>query len=119
MTEILPRSAASRRLAWSVLALLLVSGPPAQWAIGQESDAPELNRPLTLQECIEIALRNQPAIAAQRSAVGIAVEQQQIAKSYFFPQVNLTSRLTHMDQHRSVDIASQTLPSAAAPIPRG
>lgn len=60
----------------------------------------------TLEECIGIALNNQPAIGAQRSAMCAAAEQQRIAHSFFLPQLSFNARYTHLDDPLSVDIPS-------------
>jgi outer membrane protein TolC len=58
---------------------------------------------LTLADCIAIAQQNQPAIQAVQAGVGIATEQQMIARSYLLPQMDLTTRLTQLNRGRSVD----------------
>lgn len=106
MKVIVPSLTRTRRLALVLSTLLPVCFASWRPLLAMEPAAVDGNRSLTLQECVEAALRNQPAIAAQRAAVGMAVEQKRIAKSYFLPQVTLFSRLTHTDEPRSVDINS-------------
>jgi outer membrane protein TolC len=69
-----------------------------QTACGQQ--APQ---PLSMRQCIDIALQNQPAIQARLEGVGIAAEQQKIARSYFFPQVDASTRFTQLNKHVFVD----------------
>jgi len=59
---------------------------------------------LTLDQCIALALENQPAIAQHEAAVYAAEEQRKIARSYFYPHVGFEARYTHLDQPESVDI---------------
>ena len=40
---------------------------------------------LDLPACLEIAVKNQPAIHVQQASLGSAVEQEKIAKVLFFP----------------------------------
>jgi outer membrane protein TolC len=61
---------------------------------------------LTLDDCIAIALQNQPAIHAQQAALGVATEQQKIARSYFLPQVGLSSRYTVLDKPLTFEFPS-------------
>jgi len=61
---------------------------------------------LTLDQCIGIALENQPAIRAQHAAMCAAVERRKIAGSYFLPQLDFHARYTNLDEPRSVDIPS-------------
>lgn len=72
----------------------------------QDADKPPRDEPVlrfTLQECIEIALENQPAIDVKRSAVGEAAEQKNVARSFFFPQVSFQTRYTLVDEPLTVD----------------
>jgi outer membrane protein TolC len=61
---------------------------------------------LTLRECVAIALQNQPAIHARQAALGAACEQQNVAQSYFLPQVGFSSRLILLDKPLSEVFAS-------------
>jgi outer membrane protein len=56
-------------------------------------------RPLTLAECIAVALQNQPGIRAQEAGVGIANNVKDIARSYYFPQVSATGALVQMSSN--------------------
>ena len=49
----------------------------------------------TLTDCIHIGLNNQAAIQVQIAAAGAAQQQDAIAQSYFYPQVDLQSRFTN------------------------
>ncbi|MBN2021242.1 MAG: TolC family protein [Pirellulales bacterium] len=60
----------------------------------------------TLDECIDVALRNQPAIRARSSALGAAAGQRDVARSYYLPQIGFGARYAHLDQPRSVDFPS-------------
>jgi outer membrane protein TolC len=81
------------RLTWAVMVCLSVGSVRAQ----------EASQPLTMRQCIDIALQNQPAIQARQEGVGIAAEQQKIARSYFFPQVDAGTRFTQLNKHVFVD----------------
>jgi outer membrane protein TolC len=63
---------------------------------------PPSARTVSLQECIAIALQNQPAIRARQAGIDIASEQQKVARSYLLPQIGLTTRLTHLNEPRTV-----------------
>jgi outer membrane protein TolC len=86
---------------WQVVMLAVVVAGSGQAQEAEPADPPSAT-PLTLEDCIAIALQNQPAIRAQQAAVGIASEQQKIARSYLLPQVGLTTRLTHLNEPRTV-----------------
>jgi outer membrane protein len=64
-----------------------------------ETSAPPPRHPLTLEECVSIALDNQPAIQARQAEVGVALAQQKIARSYFLPQAGVATTFTQMDRH--------------------
>jgi outer membrane protein TolC len=68
---------------------------------------------LSLDDCIAIALRQQPEIRAQNAGYCAAVERQNIAHSYFLPQITLESRYTHLDQPLSVDVPNPITGQAA------
>jgi outer membrane protein TolC len=68
---------------------------PAQ---GQEPQPAPGSR-LTLEQCIAVALENQPAIQALQKGVAIADEQERIAQSYFYPHIDVTARLTQLNKH--------------------
>jgi outer membrane protein TolC len=57
---------------------------------------------LNLQACVDIALQNQPAIHARRSALDAANAQRDIAQSYSYPQVDLGVRYTALDEPLTV-----------------
>jgi outer membrane protein len=61
---------------------------------------------LTLNQCIGIALGNQPAIGAQRAAMCAAAQRQKIARSFFLPQLSFEARYTHLDEPRTVDLTN-------------
>src|SRR5262245_28596785 len=46
---------------------------------------------LTLDQCVRAALDNQPALQARQAGVGVAAEQQKVARSYFFPQAGVAT----------------------------
>jgi len=78
---------------------------PAQ-IVDTHNPAPQSVQRLTLDSCIAIALENQPAIGAQRSAMCVAAERQKIARSYFLPQLGFETRYTHIDEPRTVDLTN-------------
>jgi hypothetical protein len=67
---------------------------------------------LTLDECIRTALKNQPALQARQAGVGVAAEQQKVARSYFFPQAGVATTFTQLDRHVFVVASGLTGPSA-------
>ena len=83
-----------------LIVLVLRAAPSAE---GAEAISAGTTR-YTLDECIGFALRHQEAIAAQRAAVGAAVERKRIAESYYLPQVGLTARYANLDEPRTVDL---------------
>ncbi|HUT91038.1 MAG TPA: TolC family protein [Thermoguttaceae bacterium] len=108
------RSRPDRRLfvpakaaAISIAILLLAPADPlpAQRPEPLEPDTASGYR-LTLDQCIGIALENQPAIRAQHAAMCAAVERGKIAGSYFLPQIDFHARYANIDEPRSVDIPS-------------
>jgi outer membrane protein TolC len=76
---------------------------PAQ-VVNTGDPAPPSVQRLDLDSCIAIALKNQPAVGAQRSAMCAAAQRQKIARSFFLPQVSFDARYTHLDQPRTVDL---------------
>jgi outer membrane protein TolC len=85
---------------------MVVLGPAALAAnrVGAEDRPVPAAARLTLAECIAIAQQNQPAIQAAQAGVGIAGEQQKIARSYLLPHLDLTTRFTQLNRGLSVDI---------------
>jgi outer membrane protein TolC len=83
------------------LAVFLLGTCGLAWS----QQTPETQR-LTLADCIAIALQNQPAIHAQQAALGVATEQQKVARSYFLPQVGLSSRYTALDKPLAFEFPS-------------
>jgi outer membrane protein TolC len=81
--------------------------------LGAEEKPPAFPSHLTLANCIAIAQQNQPTIQAVQAGVGIATEQQKIARSYLLPQMDLTTRLTQLNRGRSVDSPN---PVATGPL---
>ena len=61
---------------------------------------------LTLQDCISIALENQPAIGANRFGVRSAREHEKIARSFFFPQVRFEARYTRLEKAQTASITN-------------
>jgi|GEM_PF-3994713 len=59
---------------------------------------------LTLQQCIGIALREQPAIRAQAAGVGVAVAQQDVARSHYYPNIAVGLNYTLLDDPVTVDV---------------
>jgi outer membrane protein TolC len=100
-----PVSPAWRR--WTTFFLLsLTAFVPAPQAGAAEQPKPADSRPLTLADCVAIALQNQPVIQAQQAALAAAAEQQKVARSYFFPQVDLSSRYIVLDKPLSEELPS-------------
>jgi outer membrane protein TolC len=66
--------------------------------VAVESPPTTNSQRLALADCVAIALQNQPAIHAQEAALGAATEQQKVARSYFLPQIGLSTRYTHLDK---------------------
>jgi outer membrane protein TolC len=87
------RTSASRTLVLGFVGALIAAGAarPAEPDPGR--------RKLTLDECVHFALDNQPAIQARQAGVGVAADQQKVARSYFFPQAGVTTRFTQLDRH--------------------
>ncbi|MDO8446419.1 MAG: TolC family protein [Deltaproteobacteria bacterium] len=54
-------------------------------------------KPLTLEECIDIALKNHPSIRAVESGVSVAGEQYLEAKSSYYPQVSANGSYTRAE----------------------
>lgn len=98
------------------LILFFVAGAfPGSSAVAQdEALQTELPR-YSLSDCIAIALENQPAIAAQQSAVGAATELRNVARSYFFPQSNFQMTYAHLNRPLTLD-APNPLSGAAADV---
>ncbi len=96
----------SRRFAIA-LVLALLAGLEAVLAIPRAS-AQEMPPAVevTLGQCIQIGLNNQAAIQVQMAAAGAAEQQEAIAQSYFYPQIDLQSRFTNASSVYSVAIPS-------------
>ena len=59
---------------------------------------------LALEDCLAIALAEQPAIGIQAAAVDQAVAQHRIARSFLLPQADVKMRYMRLDEPRTVDI---------------
>lgn len=80
------------------MCLLLTSFPVCA------QEAPPVRR-LTVDECIAVALQNQPGIQAEEAGVGAASATQRVARSYFLPQANYTAQMTQFDQSITGDFS--------------
>ena len=79
----------------------LLAGLCVSTAVGQDVQ-PVAVPQFTLTDCIHIGLNNQAAIQVQIAAAGAAQQQEAIAQSYFYPQVDLQSRFTNASSVYSV-----------------
>ncbi len=61
---------------------------------------------LSLADCIRVGLQNQSAIQAQMAAAGAARQQEAIARSYFYPQIDFQTSFTHANAPQTVTIPS-------------
>ena len=88
-----------------LLAILYASDLPAQDAAGfaETEDVAEPPK-YTLAQCIQIGLSKQAAIQVQMAAAGAAQQQEAIARSYFYPQVDLQTRYTNASSIYTVAI---------------
>jgi outer membrane protein TolC len=68
-------------------------------------ESPSTRQGLTLEQCIAVALENQPGLHALQTGVDIAREQKHIAESYYYPHVDLTARPTQLSQSIHVQTA--------------
>jgi outer membrane protein TolC len=91
------------RVAWRAIRGVVALGLIAGWGRAASAQERSAGQRLSLRECIDIALQNQPAIQARQEGIGIAAEQQKIARSYFFPQVDASTRFTQLNKHVFVD----------------
>jgi len=80
-----------------VTAIVFVDGAPVYAASEDASDGEAILK-LSLEECIMVALENSHKRPASQFGVEIARAQHQQALSSFWPQVNFTSLLTHLDE---------------------
>jgi hypothetical protein len=64
-----------------------------------QAQTPSAGPRLTLADCIALGMRNQPGIQAQEAGVAMAQEVKNVAKSYYFPQVEMNTALTQLNQH--------------------
>ena len=73
----------------------------------QEELAPRpVERPMEmpLEDCIGFALSHSPLLRAQEDGIEAAMEQLNVARSYYRPQVGFQARYTWLDEARTVDI---------------
>jgi outer membrane protein TolC len=78
----------SRRLVALAPAILATATAPA-WALSQQQpkSQPDLSKPLTLSQCISIALKSQPSLAIARSRQDASEARVTSAMSDYFPHV--------------------------------
>jgi len=74
---------------------------------------------LTLQNCIDLALRNNHARAASRYGIEIAEAQHRQALSAYWPQVGVKATYSIMDEDPNFVFPSQTMqiPASSIPLP--
>lgn len=72
-----------------VLLILFISLPASGFA--------EERKPLTLDECVDIALKNHPSMRAAEKVVSVASEQHREAKSSYYPQVSANGSYTRSE----------------------
>jgi outer membrane protein len=92
---------------WCLVAILVMLATPCFLAWAEEARADRmlalsaapagLDHPLTLEECIEIALKNNRRRPASRYAVELAEAQHKQALSTYWPQLNARVAYTLLD----------------------
>jgi outer membrane protein len=76
-------------------------GPPSALSAG-ESDAPE-ETPLTLEKCVQIALQNNPDVAARKWDVQAAIAERDAATGQRWPSLHAVGSFVHyLDNQRLV-----------------
>lgn len=75
-----------------------LSGPNA---FSQEKPA---HSPLTLEECIQLALRNRPELEMAKLDVGNAEQQIKEATSYYYPRLNFNTGYTRFNRTTQFDV---------------
>jgi outer membrane protein TolC len=79
----------------------------------REGPSPYLGRALTLEECVEIALKNNRRRPASRFAVEIAEAQHQQALSAYWPQIGAKVAYTVLDQDPNFIFPASTIQTPA------
>ncbi len=93
------------RILLVLFSLVVVSTSPSEeFAVVSDQTKVEEQYALQLDDCVAIAIRNQPVLRIKNEDTHIAREQVDVARSYYFPQVDANARFTNIDQVRSFDI---------------
>ena len=88
-----------------------------EWGIGNPpvfSQEPSGERAWTLEECIQIALKNRPEIEFSNLDIVQAEAQIKEAQSYYYPRVNVNAGYTHFNEpleiKTKIDVSALTAP---------
>ncbi|HCG03612.1 MAG TPA: TolC family protein, partial [Desulfovibrio sp.] len=81
----------------SIAAVLLAVLPWLALAMARPAMAADAPQPLTLPQCIAIALRDNAAPAAAREGLAIAEAQHRQALSAYWPQLTLSATQSRLD----------------------
>lgn len=102
----------SRRLVALAPAILATATAPA-WAMSQQPPQarPDLSKPLTLSQCISIALKSQPSLAIARSRQDSSEARVTSALSGYFPQVGPKVQYSFDRSRSETDGGSMTVRS--------
>jgi outer membrane protein len=109
-------------LLWGALFSVMITGPEAMadngGAIQLQTPAHDGARtaPLTLRDCIDMALQNNNARAVSRLNIEIAEAQHRQAMSAYWPQVGIKATYTVMDQDPNFIFPSQSMQIPASTI---
>jgi len=80
------------------------------YSIAQNNETGSSNKAFTLQQCIDYALKNQPALNQSLINISIVKKTNDISLSGWLPQVNLSGNLVHYYQLPTSFIANSAVP---------
>ena len=91
---------------WTIVMLMIGTIGAVPLSAQEELPPRPMERPLemTLEECIGFALSHSPLLRAREDGIEAAMEQLNVARSYYRPQVGFQARYTWLDEARTVDI---------------
>ena len=85
---------------WIVLCAFLLPGIGPSLLFSQEAPPEKV---CTLEECIQVALKNRPELEFSNLDILYAEQQIKEAQSYYYPRVNLLAGYTHFNEPFKID----------------
>ncbi len=100
---------------WALLFFVLLLGQ-GSCGLAEEPSRPE---PLSLKDCLSLALKNHPSLAVAKARVEAAQKYERAAYKNYFPKLDFSYRYTRFRDRRKVVIFSYDVPLSSYEMVQG